>query len=370
MALIADVNTDMKTPGTVIETIDTSPLLLGLEYEPIPDDDTGGAIIIDRDADHSKISSANSNHAEATYSSTGSFFSELADSFSWRFLSWLAIDQFCISGGMYALVQAAALPLFKGMGINASRQQMYTSMMMSPWAMKPFIGITSDLFTIQGYNKRYIALYSILVGLVGSVLLLGIYHLGLVESAMQQGALAVEHLADMIVICFTAMSFQTSTMDILGEGKYAELMHLHPESGSSFITFKYGCRLLGMIITQSYVGPLSDAGYFNVLIWFGLALSLTPFYPTLFGWIPEKERTDDEPGLVKLCSGCLFDRGSFEEKKTPFIVITLCGLSAPLLAAVTTYANLAIGLTFAAVLILAFVVATFYIFPVSVSRCF
>ena len=45
----------MKTPGTIIETIDTSPLLLGLEYEPIPDDDTGGAIIVGRDADRSFI---------------------------------------------------------------------------------------------------------------------------------------------------------------------------------------------------------------------------------------------------------------------------------------------------------------------------
>ena len=113
--------------------------------------------------------------------------------------------------------------------------------------------------------------------------------------------------------------------------------------------------------------PCRDAGYFHVLFWIALFLSLTPFYPTLRGWIPEKVRSSREPGMVKLCKGFLFDKGSFVEKKAPFIVITLCGLSAPLLAALTTYADLAIGLSFAAVLITAFTVATYYIFPKSVS---
>ena len=39
--------------------------------------------------------------------------------------------------------------------------------MMSPWAMKPFIGVASDLFPIMGYNKKFFALYSILIGLAG-----------------------------------------------------------------------------------------------------------------------------------------------------------------------------------------------------------
>jgi hypothetical protein len=210
-----------------------------------------------------------------------------------------------------------------------------------------------------------------LVGVVGCIVILRLYHSGFVDSAIQQGADAVDHLGDMIVLCFTALSYEAATLDILGEGKYAELMNLHPESGSSIVSFKFGWSLLGGIITQSYVGPLSDAGYFNVLICTTFGLSLTPLYPTLAGWIPEKLRTETERGMVKLCSGCLFDKGSFEEKKTPFIIITLCGLSAPLLAVVTTYANLEIGLAFAAVLIVAFVVATFYIFPRTVSRhCF
>ena len=154
-------------------------------------------------------------------SSTRTFFTELSGFFSWKFLSWMAIVHCFISGGSFALVMALSLPLFKELGIGAARQQLYMSMMMSPWAMKPFIGLASDLFPIQGYNKRYFALYSILIGAFGCSMLLGLYHSGAAETAVHQGDVAVQRLADIIVICFTAVSYEAATLDILGEGKYA-----------------------------------------------------------------------------------------------------------------------------------------------------
>ena len=188
--------------------------------------------------------------------STKTFFVELSGFFGWKFLSWLAIDQCCVSGGVFALVMALGLPLFKELGIGASRQQLYMSLIMSPWAMKPFIGVASDLFPIQGYNKRYFALYSVLIGLIGCSVLLGMYPgPSAVENAKEDGT--IQKLADVIVICFTAVSYEAATLDILGEGKYAELMRVHPQSGSSIISFKFGWSLLGSIFTTAYVGPLS-----------------------------------------------------------------------------------------------------------------
>jgi hypothetical protein len=100
-------------------------------------------------------------------------------------------------------------------------------------------------------------------------------------------------------------------------------MHLHPESGSSIISYKFGLSLLGGIITQSYVGPMSDKGYFHTLYWIALVLSLMPLLPTLFGWMPENKRTKDEIGMVSLCGGSnnwlLFDQGSFVEKLLHYV---------------------------------------------------
>ena len=57
------------------------------------------------------------------------------------------------------LLWSIALPLFKELDIDASRQQLYTTMIISPFALKPFIGVASDLFIIRGYNKRYLDYY-------------------------------------------------------------------------------------------------------------------------------------------------------------------------------------------------------------------
>ena len=147
--------------------------------------------------------------------------------------------------------------------------------------MKPFIGVASDLFPIMGYNKRFFALYSILIGLSACVVLLVLFHSGTIQRADESGAEAIQNLADAIVLCFTAVSFEAATLDILSEGKYSELMRIYPESGSSIISWKFGWSLAGSIITQSYVGPLSDAGYWHVLFWIATILSVTPFYSTL-----------------------------------------------------------------------------------------
>jgi hypothetical protein len=67
--------------------------------------------------------------------------------------------------------------------------------------------------------------------------------------------------------------------------------------------------------------------------------------------------------MMKLCPCCLFDIGSFKQKKTPFIVITISGLAGPALAAVTTFADLNIGLISSAVMLVILAITTWMIFP-------
>jgi hypothetical protein len=47
-------------------------------------------------------------------------------------------------------------------------------------------------------------------------------------------------------------------MDILAQGKYAEIMRNHPGVRTSITTFKLFISRLGRVVVQSYVGPLSD----------------------------------------------------------------------------------------------------------------
>lgn len=154
------------------------------------------------------------------YSSTMIYFSELSSYFSSKFLSWLAISNFFVCGGSHTLVIALSLPLFKGLGIDASRQQLYTCMINSPLAMKPCTGVVSDLMAILGYHKRYYSLFAILVGIIGCSALLWISPTAEVEEhEMEKGESAVSALTHSIVLCFTAVSYEAATLDIMGSGK-------------------------------------------------------------------------------------------------------------------------------------------------------
>jgi hypothetical protein len=114
---------------------------------------------------------------------------------------------------------------------------------------------------------------------------------------------------------------------------------------------------------------MSDMGYFIALFWIALAFGFTPLLPTILGWIPEKKRSKDESGMTALCGPLLlFDRGTFQGKPMVFINAIICGLASPVLAAVTTYAGLNVGLILAVVIIVSFCCSTYFIFPTSVSR--
>jgi hypothetical protein len=88
------------------------------------------------------------------YNSTILYFTNLSGYFTAKFLGWLGINMCFISGGAFSLVMALSLPLFKGLGIDASRQQLYMSLITAPWAMKPFIGVASDLFLLLRTQAR------------------------------------------------------------------------------------------------------------------------------------------------------------------------------------------------------------------------
>ena len=345
-------------------SIDSSPLLPEEDITTCGTDD--GVVSDDPRQRKSTIfcdASDGASHDDHTLSCITMYFVKLSSLSSAKFLSWLAITNcFCSS----VQITAMSLPLFKNIGVIASRQQLYASVILCPWAMKPLVGVASDLFPILGFNKRYSALIAILVGLVGCSALLAIYPV--LDNAKQESLNTVQNLGCWMVLCFTAITYESAALSILGEGKSSELMQLHPESGSSIITFKFVWSRVGNILVQSFVGPLSDKGLYQILLWILLAFSLAPLLPTLFGGIPETKRTKEDPGMMGLCGQLLlFDRGAFQRKKSSFIVITLCGLSAPLVVVVTTFASLWVGLVFSAVLIVVFCGATFPLFPTSVS---
>ena len=301
------------------------------------------------------------------YSSTKLYIHDLSENFTAKFVAWLAIYNCFIIGGTIDLQLAMSLPLFKALGISASRTQLYISMQTAPWAMNSIVGVMSDLFPLLGYHKRYLASLANLIGIAGCSALLVIS--SKTDIALLDGEASNQTLADCIVICLIAVSYTAMVGNVVGWGKAAELMRLNPQTGSSIVSFGNWWRLIGKLIGQSLAGVLAFGECFKVFFVLLLSFSLTPLLPTLFGWIPEEKRNRNDPGMISLCGPwLLFDKKALDGKETLFMFITVSGLFAPLLAFITTYTSLQIGLLFATVCIVATFVANYVVFPMSVSR--
>lgn len=352
------------------EIIDPSPLIIdeeGHHLRPAFERDDASTLELERDDASTLNDFQTSPDGDAKLRwwrhplrSTTAYFSLLSSIFSVKFLWWLAISNFSLGGGIMTLLWLLPLPLFTALGIGAARQQLYTAVIMSPFAMKPFIGVASDLITVRGYRKRYLGLLSILLGVAGCAALLGLYHSGSVATAVAAGPAAVQRLADLIVACCFLMNLEGSALDILGEGQYSEIMRRRPASGSGVVSFRFGASLLGAAATRAYFGPLADAGRFHVLFWIALALLLAPAWPTWRGWIPERRVAG---GTVSAPPCCAFERAAFRERRTPFVTIALSGLAAPLTMAASTYVDLRVGMTCALTMLVALAAATYAVFP-------
>ena len=307
------------------------------------------------------------------------YLSRLSNAFTYQFLSWLTVQHFTLNGGVMPLLWSITLPLFKGLGIDASRQQLYTTVMTSAFALKPFTGIASDLLYIRGYNKKYLALISIVIGFCGALSAVTLYKTKSVSEAIIASSKGgstttsysiedAQHLANWFIVCFFTMCLEVANLDILAEGTFSKLMRHHPTTGSSINSFRSGIGCIGAIITKAYVGPMSDAGDFETLLWIACVLSIASFWPTVRGYLPEKKHSSDEIGMVKLGPGILFNRGLFEKKKMPFIAIAISGLAAPIVSVITTCTDLAVGLIFSGFIIIALAVLTKVVFPAKFFR--
>jgi hypothetical protein len=356
-------------PSPLIEACDPS------SDEPTRNSDDDDYVVSDSQyrPHSSNTTLSTSTWCSLPFNSVQVYCSELSSYFSKGFLGWLIIDAFFVYGGVYTLLKTISLPLFKGLGITASDQQIFMSLIYTPWAMKAFVGVASDLFPILGYNQRYYILFAIFIGVAGSSGLLALAPLlGIQNPSKDPNA----NLNDVnttiihwIVICLTALSYMTATLDHLGDSKSAELMNLHPESGSSIVSFKFKWYLAGSIMISALVGPLSDNSKFYPLSLICLVFVLTPLLPTLLGWIPETVRTKEDPGMISVCGNgiILFDRGVFWKRPTHFILAILCSLSSPLLSFTVAFISLPIGLALAAVILILFSLATYFFYPNSVS---
>lgn len=136
--------------------------------------------------------------------------------------------------------------------------------------MKAAIGLLSDTVPLFGYHKKY---YIIIVSILGTI---------------SFAVLGVANLTAPIAACLLLLgNLQLATVDLLIEGKYAEKMVQHPESGSDLVSLVWGLVNCGQFLGSVVAGPMAD--YFNPKYIFLVCLPLAAqvILPTAFGALPD-----------------------------------------------------------------------------------
>lgn len=84
----------------------------------------------------------------------GAYYRRLTGNFGLPFVIMLASAYGGVKGALYSFLTSGLLPFFqKTLGVSGSRYQAYSTVALSPWSMKAFIGMVSDCMPIMGYYK-------------------------------------------------------------------------------------------------------------------------------------------------------------------------------------------------------------------------
>jgi hypothetical protein len=230
------------------------------------------------------------------------YVNRMRRAFGYRFLGFMVVSQLVGKGLVRAVADSLMLPLFKNVAhVDARALQLYTLMIMLPWAIKPIIGLLSDYVLIAGYNKRGWLVLACLAGSAASALLF-----------------ASRGMA--IVFCLMGINLQLAVYDLLAEGKAAQLRNENAWIGTSGTTFMQMLEPVGALMALSFVGVVSD----RQLYWvdFGVLTALCALHmgPTLWGWLPEER-------LLTFSWVQLVGTDRLRSEWRSMLVIAFCGLA-------------------------------------------
>uniref|UniRef100_A0A7S4NJG6 Folate/biopterin transporter n=1 Tax=Guillardia theta TaxID=55529 RepID=A0A7S4NJG6_GUITH len=225
------------------------------------------------------------------------FFSRFTKNFGWRFAIQMTVMYLLVKGLMLSVLGLVKLSYCKKtLKIDGSACQTMMVISSTPWAIKGSIGVLADAYPLFGYHK---ASYILVAAVIGSIGLFALATFPVTSAALS-------------AILLFSVNLEIATSDLLCEGKYAELMQTKPKTGSTMVSYVWGCFQIGSLVAAMFVGPVADHYDPKVLFWVLLPLAVSIIIPTSLGYLadervaPEKEGIDMEliktyPYIVAFC---------------------------------------------------------------------
>jgi hypothetical protein len=162
----------------------------------------------------------------SVYRASKSFADRFLANFGWRFAIQLSIMYMVVKGILNSVVGLVQLSYCKKtLMIDGTACQTMGAIASTPWAIKGAIGVVSDAYPLFGYHK---ASYIMVAASLGTAAFAFLAAVPIHTAAIAAGALFLTN-------------FEIATADLLCEGKYAELMQTKPKTGSTMVSFVWGC---------------------------------------------------------------------------------------------------------------------------------
>eukprot|EP01061_Rhynchopus_euleeides_P041680 TRINITY_DN72906_c0_g1_i1.p1 TRINITY_DN72906_c0_g1~~TRINITY_DN72906_c0_g1_i1.p1 ORF type:complete len:602 (+),score=219.90 TRINITY_DN72906_c0_g1_i1:24-1808(+) len=263
------------------------------------------------------------------------FVNHLCEEFSGEFVVMLFSTYFGVKGALYALAsRASVIYCLSYLGLSGENTQRLRTFGSTPWALKAAIGALSDSFPIYGFHKIPYMIVSTLLGVV-SFIALAVLPLGNedyredAETSNTSGLLGGNqtdflvsatpappldggevpfgaYIAGLLLFC---VMLQVATVDLLTEGRYAQMMVDKPKTGGSLVTWVWTSYFVGALCVSAYVGPFLDNFHIRVVFITGVPLSLQVLWPLFKGYLKEVPFARFKDKLIA------FDREKYEKEK-------------------------------------------------------
>mmetsp|Transcript_62047 Transcript_62047/g.145580 ORF Transcript_62047/g.145580 Transcript_62047/m.145580 type:complete len:545 (+) Transcript_62047:114-1748(+) len=170
------------------------------------------------------------------------FLDDLAGAIGYKLLFLLFVVEHVNRGFVADFSGQAESYVYKTYAVPAPRVQIYSGISKLPWALKPVVGLISDVMPIGGYHK---APYMIGAVFVGSAAFLA-------AGAVPHSMLPVS----LLVVCIFLQQSQLSVCDILAEARYAQQIQEVPAFGSHVLSFVWFGMNAGSVLGVSLSGLL------------------------------------------------------------------------------------------------------------------
>jgi folate/biopterin transporter len=255
------------------------------------------------------------------------WFASLEKEYGHKLLLILFATQHLLKGVTQQFQSSSIMWLFREYGVSGPQMQIYASVSNSAWALKPIIGLVSDLVPISGLRKAPYIVISSCVGVVCAATI----------GLSTKGTTSVLT----IVLCLFGMSLQASTCDLLTEAKYSENLLEKPALGPDLISYVWGGITTGNLIATAMVGLLISNFGPRAVFLVCVFPCATVLYPTFKNYFEEERVTPTMIarlrrsfaqqgevlglcGLMTILTGCLtFSGAAFTSHTVHFVVALL-----------------------------------------------